>query len=178
MRELAAIFFRVGNLTFGSGDATTALLREELVEQRGWLGDHQFALCYAIARVTPGTNLYALCTGLAWYIRGWGGAVAVLVAMSFPSSVITVLLTIGYQAVEHTELGRAAASGAMAAVVAAILAGAWLLVKPYLRRGNATRTLTLLIAAASLNVLAGLPPLPIVFLAGAVGALWKQKAVS
>jgi chromate transporter len=135
-------------------------------------------MCYAIARVTPGTNLYALCAGLAWYIQGWRGAVAVLAAMSFPSSVIAVLLTIGYQAVEHTELGRAAASGAMAAVVAAILAGAWLLMKPYLRRGNATRTLTLLAGAMLLNVVAGLPPLPIVFLAAAVGALWKQKAVT
>ena len=37
LRSLAVVFLRAGNLTFGGGDAITALLQRELVHRREWL---------------------------------------------------------------------------------------------------------------------------------------------
>ena len=60
VRELSGVFFRIGNFTFGGGSATTAALQREIVDRRHWYDTLQFGLCYALARVTPGTNLFAL----------------------------------------------------------------------------------------------------------------------
>src|SRR5208283_5331816 len=51
------VFARYANFTLGGGNATTAALHHELLEKRHWLNDDRFALCYALARLTPGTNL-------------------------------------------------------------------------------------------------------------------------
>ncbi len=35
-------------------------------------------LCFALGRLTPGTNLLAFSTGVGWLLRGMAGAVASL----------------------------------------------------------------------------------------------------
>jgi len=175
LRELGKIFLRVGNMTFGSGAASTVLLREDIVERRGWLGKHQFALCYALARVTPGTNLFALFTAAGWYLRGWPGAIVATVAASLPASIIVILLTLGYLAIYTSRLGQAAIIGAMAAVMGTILAGAWLLIEPDVLSRNWFRTLTLVIGAMVLSLGFSVPPMPIVGLAAIVGFVWPES---
>jgi chromate transporter len=175
LREIASIFLRVGNVTFGSGAASTVLLRDELVEERGWLGKHQFALCYALARVTPGTNLFALFTAAGWYLRGWPGAVVATVAASLPASIVAILLTLGYLAIYTSPLGQAAITGAMAAVVGTIISGAWLLIQPDVLSRNWFRTLTLVGGAMILSLGFNIPPLPIVALAALTGFFWQES---
>ena len=172
--ELGKIFLRVGNMTFGSGAASTVLLREDIVEQRGWLDKHQFVLCYALARVTPGTNLFALFTAAGWLLRGWRGAIIAIVAASFPASIIVILLTLGYLAIYTSRLGQAAILGAMAAVMGTILSGAWLLVKPDLLSRNWFRTLTLVTGAMVLSLGFSVSPMPIVGLAAVIGFVWQE----
>jgi chromate transporter len=175
LRSIANTFFRVGNVTFGSGAAATVLLRQEIVEERGWLGKHQFALCYALARVTPGTNLFALFSAAAWYLRGWPGAIVAIVASSLPASIVVILLTLAYLAIYTSRLGQAAIIGAMAAVVGTIIAGAWLLIQPDALSRNWLRTLVLVAGAMVLSLGFGVPPIPIVGLAAVVGFLWQES---
>ena len=175
LREIASIFFRVGNITFGSGAASTVLLREEIVEKRSWLGKHQFALCYALARVTPGTNLFALFSAAAWYVRGWPGAIVAIVAASLPASIVVILLTLGYLAISTNRLGQAAIVGAMAAVVGTIIAGAWLLIQPDILSRNWFRTITLVAGSMILSLGLSVPPIPIVAVAAIIGFFWKDS---
>ena len=175
LREIGSTFFRVGNVTFGSGAASTVLLREEIVENRGWLGKHQFALCYALARVTPGTNLFALFSAAGWYLRGWPGAIVAIVAASLPASFVVILLTLGYLAIYTSRLGQAAIIGAMAAVVGTIIAGAWLLIQPDILSRNWFRTLTLVACSMILSLGFGVPPIPIVGLAAVAGFFWQDS---
>ena len=178
LRGIASVFLRVSSLTFGSGNATSALLRRELVDERGWLGPSQFALSFAIARVTPGTNMLAFVTGAGWYMRGMAGGTAALLASSMPASVVTVLLTILYQAVQSNRIGVAAASAAMAAVVGLIVGGAWLILQPYFDEGHHVRNLLLLLGAMVLFFRFGLTPIPIVFASAAVGFFWPAREAS
>ena len=76
--RIAWVFARYGNFTLGGGSATTATLHRALVEKRHWLTDDLFALCFALGRITPGTNLLAFCTGSGWLLRGMPGAIASL----------------------------------------------------------------------------------------------------
>ncbi len=175
LREIGKVFFRVGNVTFGSGAASTVLLREETVEKRGWLGKHQFALCYALARVTPGTNLFALFSAAGWYMRGWPGAIVAIVAASLPASIVVILLTLGYLGIYTSRLGQAAITGAMAAVVGTIIAGAWQLIQPDVLSRNWFRTLMLVGGSMILSLGFDLPPIPIVGLAALTGFFWQES---
>jgi Chromate transporter len=68
------VFARYGNFTLGGGSAT-AILHHELIGKRRWLAQDRFMLCFALGRLTSGTNLLAFCTGVGWLLRGMSGAV-------------------------------------------------------------------------------------------------------
>lgn len=173
---IGGIFLRVANLTFGSANVTCALIRQEVVEERSWLTPGQFALTFSIARVAPGTNLLAFCTGIGWLLRGWGGAVTALLAAAAPASLITVLITNLFLLAERVPAGMAAVSAAMASVVGIILGGAWLILKPDFVPGRRTRDLLILTTAFLVYLYGGVSPIWIVLAAAAAGFFWPQKA--
>lgn len=101
--ELTRVFGAVGSFTFGGGSATIAALEREIVEKRHWLDPDRFALCFALSRMTPGTNLLAFCVAAGASLRGAIGAVLTLIAASVPCSMFAVALTMGF-----ADLGRTA----------------------------------------------------------------------
>ena len=84
------MFTRYANFTLGGGSATVAVMHRELLDKRQWLSPDDFTLCFALARLTPGTNLLAFCTGVGWLLRGMAGAVVALLAASIPCTVMVV----------------------------------------------------------------------------------------
>ena len=87
--RIADVFVRYANFTLGGGSATTAVIHGEIVDRRHWVSEEQFALSFALGRLTPGTNLLAFCTGIGWLLRrGYGaqaaikGAIAAAVAIT------------------------------------------------------------------------------------------------
>lgn len=49
--SLTALFLRVGNSTFGGGDAITAGFQRELVHRRRWLSLDRFGLAQSLAKI-------------------------------------------------------------------------------------------------------------------------------
>ena len=82
LKKLTEIFFRIGNTTFGGGYVTIGMLGRELVDTRRWISAEKFDLAFALARVTPGTNLIAFCAAIGALICGVAGAVAAVVALT------------------------------------------------------------------------------------------------
>jgi chromate transporter len=162
-------------LTFGSAAALAALLRDDLVDRLNWLDDGVFALIYALARVTPGTNMLALYAGLGWHLRRWSGVWAALLCASVPPSIIVVLLTVAYESAQGNVLGRAATAGAVAAVVGIIVAGSWLLLKPAVRRGNIARVILLAVGAIVASRQFQFGPLTVIGIAAAIGWVWPER---
>lgn len=130
-RDLTAIFFRSGSFTLGGGNPIQAALHLELVERRRWLDSAEFALIYGLARFTPGTNVLACSAALAWRLGGWPAAIAAVVAVSVPASLLVLLLLTGYEQTRSNPWVGHAISGALVAVVALIAVSAWKIVKPY-----------------------------------------------
>jgi chromate transporter len=174
VRELSGVFFRIGNFTFGGGSATTAALQREIVERRRWYDTLQFGLCYALARVTPGTNLFAFSAASGWLLRGWQGALAALLVVSIPSCVLVCLVTVGFDSWSRNRFFQAAIAGALAASVGALLASFWLLVRPYLDRRHLFQTMLILAGSIALSFLAGWSPIVVLLLAGIAGFFWKE----
>lgn len=173
MPVLAALFARLGNLTFGGGDPTVAALHRELA-RRGWLTEEQFALYFSLSRVTPGTNVLAFCAATAWSLRGWLGAAVAVVSASVPAALAAVWLTMASSAALHHGLARGAIQGAMAGALGMMLATPFLLLRPRLA-WNARFARGLLIAAGAAAVSYANWAAPVWVLLGAalLGYLWR-----
>jgi chromate transporter len=171
---LLALFFRLVNFTFGGGDPTMAALERELVERRGWLAPEKYGLSYALARVTPGTNVLAFSAAVAWFLRGWPGALVAVVAGTVPCTVLVVWLTYGYQQLKANHFAEAAIAGMLASAVGMMFAAAWNLIQPAVRRSNWFRTCVLAGGAALLSAGLGMAPIQVLALSAAAGFLWQE----
>ena len=174
--RLCFIFFRIGNFTFGGGAPTTAALQRELVEKRGWLSEPDFALSYALARVTPGTNLFAFCVASGWLMRGWTAAILILIAASIPACAIVWIVTAGFDRFSTNPWISAGIAGALASSAGVLVASFWLLVRPALTLGNRLRATVIVAASIALSLAAGLSPIPVLVIAAIAGWFWPERA--
>ena len=173
--RLTGIYLRAGSLTFGGGDPTMAALQTELVERRGWLPVEKYGLIYALARITPGTNMLAFCAGSAWQILGWRGAVAGVLAATVPAALLAVLLTAGYGALRAYPHAMAAIGGALACAVAIMATSAWQLLSRDLTSSDWHVALRAAVIAGASAVAAfrfRMAPIQVLALAAVVGSFW------
>ncbi|MBV8817339.1 MAG: chromate transporter [Acidobacteriaceae bacterium] len=170
-REFCGVFLRVGNTTLGGGEPTMIALQRELGE-RGWLSNERFGLAFAMARITPGTNMLAFCAAAGYYIFGLTGAAAGVLAVTIPSSILVVWLTALCEAGDRVGWLGAAVGTALAAVVGLMAALAVNLA--FNQSRGPYRVIGLLIFGGSFVLrTAGLSPLQTLVIAAAAGLLWR-----
>lgn len=174
LAEIGSVFLRIGNTTFGGGDPTVAALQRELVEERRVLSGAQYALLYALSRITPGTNMLAFCVGAGWFLHGWLGAIVAIAAVTIPSSLLGILLLDLYERLMAHPTAAVAIAALIAAAVGLMFAGAWLLARPFVSRSEWVRTLVIAAAAFLLAWTRVLSPIEVLGLAAAVGYFWKE----
>jgi chromate transporter len=170
LASLTTLYLKIGNTTFGGGNPTMALLQRELIG-RAWITREDFALAYALARVTPGTNVLAFCAATGARVLGIAGAVAAVLAVTLPSAFIAVLLTRGFETWRTNPWALAAIGGTVAAVSGMMWASVWLLVKPYLGPRALLFAGSAFLAAWKFHV----TPVPIILVAALAGFLWTEK---
>ena len=159
-----------------------AALQREFVDRYGWLSSEEYGLSFALARLTPGTNIVAFCAATGWQILGWAGALVGVLAPTFPSAVIAVLFTVGYETWRSNPVALAAINGTIAGVAGMMLATVYRLVWPHtdgLRGAGLQRTVrAILIAGGAFFLLWKFrwSPLQIVAIAAVVGVLWPDPA--
>ena len=82
---LFGTFFKIGLFTFGGGYAMIALLENEFITKKHWLGRDEFLDMAAIAESTPGPVAINSATYLGYKLAGVPGAAVATVAVSLPS---------------------------------------------------------------------------------------------
>lgn len=176
LRPLAALFLRAGNLTFGGGDAITAVLQRELVVRRRWITLDEFALAQSLAGVTPGPRIMAFSAAVAWIVRRWLGALTAVLVVSVPSAIVTVALTAGFDSLRANRTAALTLAAVLASAVGLMWAASWLLVQPQLRRGAWVKPL--LVFAGSIVVFAvwSVSPIQVLAAAAVIGAMWVDPA--
>ncbi|HEY6344131.1 MAG TPA: chromate transporter [Bryobacteraceae bacterium] len=174
---LTRIFLRIGNTTFGGGYVTMAMLGRELVDVRRWITSEDYALAFALARVTPGTNVIAFCAAAGWLVSGIVGAIAAVFASSAPSAAVAVAILQGIESGGAHPL----VAGALATTVAAVSGTMWSivlwLVRPFLKGGahRILRTATIAGGAFLASWRFNFTPVPILLAAMIVSLAWSDK---
>ena len=164
LTELTKLFLKAGNLTFGGGDPTVALLHRELVENRQAITPVQYGIAFALARITPGTNVLAFSAAVAYLMRGWPGALLAVMASSIPSALVVLAATSAAAAESQHPLLRAVVESLIAVAVALIASTVLSLVKPGWQSGRRWVSVALVAISAAATYLGLLPPIAILFL--------------
>jgi chromate transporter len=167
------LFFRVGVTVFGGGDPTIAILQREFY-RRDWLTPEKFAIAFGLARLTPGTNVLAFCAAAGWYMLGLTGALAAVLAITIPASVLVVGLTRAYDLTTHSRLALSVANALLAAAVGTMIGAALLLVRTQCTPGRWLKPVVISTGAFLLAFLAKLTPLQVIGAAAIAGFFWPD----
>jgi chromate transporter len=169
LKQIGDVFVRYANFTLGGGSATTAVIHGEIVGKRRWVSEEQFALSFALGRLTPGTNVLAFCVGIGWILRRWAASIITLLAASIPCTIFVVIITVLFERWQENAFAQAAIKGAIAAAVAVTVKTVWTIAHPHFKPGNRIRVVLIGAAAFALQALAGISPIDVLLLAAVVG---------
>ena len=174
LTSITRLFARVGITVFGGGDPTIAILQREFY-QRQWLSPEKFGIAFGLARLTPGTNVLAFCAAAGWYLLGFVGALAAVLAITIPASVLVVWLTSAYELTGRYPLAKSIANSMVAAAVGTMIGAAVLLVRNQCSRGRWLRPALISTGAFVLAYVVKLSPLQVIGVAALAGFFWTES---
>lgn len=175
LRALCRTLFNHAAFTVGGGGVTMIALEREMVEERQWLTRDQFRGIYGLARVTPGTSILALVTGIGWHFYGWTGAIVALLLNAVPGSLLAALLASGYRSVYQHPQAQAFLAGSAAAVCGLIGATIWKMIEPYMK-GQTMVGSAIVFGLVFVLAVFDVSPFPVFIALGVAGCLLPEEA--
>jgi chromate transporter len=168
LRELAALFLRLGATAFGGPAAHIAMMHDEVVTRRRWVSEGRFLDLLGATNLIPGPNSTEMAIHIGLLRAGWPGLLVAGICFIVPAMLIVLALAWAYVRYGATTAGEALLYG-IEPVVVAIVAQA-------LQKLGATATkrsflLILVGAAAFVLYLLGVNELVLLAGAGVVVAL-------
>ena len=92
------VMLKIGLFTFGGGYAMIALLENEFVTKKKWIGKDEFLDMIAIAESTPGPAAVNSATYLGYRVGGFPGAFLGTLAVCIPSFIIIYAISLFFDA--------------------------------------------------------------------------------
>ena len=167
-RELLALWWRIGWLSFGGPAAQVALMHAELVERRRLVDEARFLAALGFCNALPGPEAMQLAVWLGWRQQGVAGGLAAGGLFILPGALVMAALALAYAAWGTLPALGAVVAGLALAVLVLVAEALWRLGRRVLRS-----PVLLAVAAAAILLLGfGALPFPLLLLAGmALGAV-------
>ena len=108
LREVIALFLRLGITAFGGPAAHIALMHDEVVTRRKWVSDQEFLDLNGATNLIPGPNSTELAIHLGYSRAGWWGLIAAGASFIIPAMLIVMALAWAY-----VEFGTMPQAGAL-----------------------------------------------------------------
>ena len=123
--EAFVYWLKLGFISFGGPAGQIAIMHQELVERRRWIGERRFLHALNYCMVLPGPEAQQLAIYIGWLLhRTWGGIVAGTLFV-LPSLFILAALTYIYLAFGELLFVQGLFNGIKPAVVAIVVFAAW-----------------------------------------------------
>ena len=119
LAQLLLFFTKAGAFVFGSGLAIVPFLQQGVVQQFGWLTDHQFLDAVAVAMITPGPVVITVAF-IGFLVAGLLGAIAAGLGIFLPVYVFTVVPAPWFSRNRDNAQLKAFVQGATAAATGAL----------------------------------------------------------
>ena len=169
---------RIGLIGFGGPPAHIALLRELVVDRRGWLTAREFEDANAACQLLPGPASTQLCIYCARRAAGTGGALAGGLAFILPGLLLTLAIAAGALQDDPPTWVAGIGAGAAAAVVAVVIQAAVALARASsgTRHGAALlRGIAYFVAGAVATVLVGALVVVVLLACGLLELAWRRR---
>jgi chromate transporter len=119
LTQILLFFTKAGAFVFGSGLAIIPFLQQGVVQQFGWLNDHQFLDAVAVAMITPGPVVITVAF-IGFLVAGFAGAVMAAIGIFLPVYVFTIVPAPWFKRHRDNLQLKAFVDGATAAATGAI----------------------------------------------------------
>jgi len=172
LRELAALFVKLGAISFGGPAAHIALIETEVVRKREWITRQQFLDMLGAANLIPGPTSTEMAINVGFVRAGWAGLCVAGASFILPAALITAAFAWAY--VRFGDLPQAASilSGIKPAVLAVIAIAICRLGKSALKDFG----LVVLGVVALAAFFVGMNPVAILFGGGLLGMVARRLA--
>ena len=170
-KEALKFWAKLGFISFGGPAGQIAIMHQEVVERRGWVGENQFLRALNFCMLLPGPEAQQLATYIGWRMNGTLGGIAAGSLFVIPS--IFVMLLLSYLAVAHIGIPAVAAAfyGIQPVVVAVVVEAVLRIGGKALRHG----VLYGFAAAAFIAIFFLKIPFPYIVAAAALGGLLMER---
>jgi chromate transporter len=119
LAEILLFFTKAGAFVFGSGLAIVPFLHRGVVQQFGWLSEHQFLDAVAVAMITPGPVVITVAF-IGFLVAGFAGAVMASIGIFLPVYLFTIVPAPWFKRHRDNPQLKAFVDGATAAATGAI----------------------------------------------------------
>src|SRR5688500_1059733 len=127
LRELFLLFARLGFTAFGGPAAHTAMMHDEVVTRRRWLGEQEFLDLVGATNLIPGPNSTELAIHIGRRRAGWTGLLVAGICFIVPATLIVLALAWAYVEYGSTAQGEALLYGIAPVVIAIVAPALWTL---------------------------------------------------
>ena len=170
LRELAALFLKLGAISFGGPAAHIAMMETEIVDKRQWVTRQQFLDMLGAANLVPGPTSTETAITVGFTRAGWPGLCVAGACFIFPAALITGTFAWAYVKFGSMPQAAAVLAGIKPAVLAVIAIAIWRLGRTAVQNVG----LGALGALALAGFLSGLNPIAILFGGGVLGTLVRR----
>jgi chromate transporter len=119
LAQILLFFTKAGAFVFGSGLAIVPFLQQGVVDQFGWLTEHQFLDAVAVAMITPGPVVITVAF-IGFLVAGLAGAVMASIGIFLPVYLFTILPAPWFKRHRDNPQLKAFVDGATASATGAI----------------------------------------------------------
>jgi len=96
LRDIGAVFLKLGTMAFGGPAAHVAMMEDEVVRKRGWLSRDEFVDYLGATNLIPGPNSTELAIHVGFVRGGWAGLLVAGACFILPAALIVGLLAWSY----------------------------------------------------------------------------------
>ena len=119
LTQILIFFTKAGAFVFGSGLAIIPFLQQGVVQQFGWLNEHQFLDAVAVAMITPGPVVITVAF-IGFLVAGLAGAIMASIGIFLPVYFFTIVPAPWFKRHRDNPQLKAFVDGATAAATGAI----------------------------------------------------------
>src|ERR1700722_7468900 len=88
LRELAALYLKLGTLAFGGPAAHIAMMEQEVVRNHRWLSHEQFMDLLGATNLIPGPNSTEMAIHIGYQRAGWRGLLVAGSCFILPAAIL------------------------------------------------------------------------------------------
>lgn len=125
LRELAAVFLRLGTIAFGGPAAHVALMEDEVVKRRGWLTHQEFLDLLGATNLIPGPNSTEMAIHIGWRRARWPGLLVAGCAFILPAMLIVLACAWIYVRYRTLPAADAILYGVKPVIIAVVVQALW-----------------------------------------------------